>query len=262
MPVLLVGIALLGLAIGSFLNVVVYRVPTGTSLAKPASHCPWCQTPIRARHNVPVLGWLLLKGKCHDCRKPISVRYPLVELSCALLFVAIAIRIAKLHQLAALPAYLYFAAAGLALALIDVDHHRLPNKIVLPSYPILLILLGSAAILRQDWAALERFLIGGASLYLLYLLIRLISPAGMGFGDVKLAGLVGSLLGYLSWSALFVGAFAAFLIGGVAGLAVMASRHGDRKTAVPFGPFMIVGALTAVFAAGPLASGYLSLVGA
>jgi leader peptidase (prepilin peptidase)/N-methyltransferase len=261
MPVLLVAVALLGLAIGSFLNVVVYRVPAGQSLARPGSHCPSCQTSIRRRDNVPVLGWLLLKGRCHACATRISLRYPLVELSCAVLFTALALRVASLHRLSALPACLYFAAAGLALALIDVDHHRLPNRIVLPSYPILVTLLVAAALPSRDWTALQRSLIGGASLYLLYLAIRLVNPAGMGFGDVKLAGLVGCLLGYLSWPALFVGAFAAFLIGGVAGAVLITSARGTRKTHVPFGPFMVLGALTAVFAAGPLASGYLSLLG-
>jgi leader peptidase (prepilin peptidase) / N-methyltransferase len=261
-PVLLVGVALLGLAIGSFLNVVVYRVPAGLSLASPPSSCPSCQTPIRNRHNVPVLGWLMLKGRCHDCRNPISPQYPLMELTCGVLFVAVALRMAHLHRLLALPAFLYFAAAGLALSVIDVRIHRLPNKIVLPSYPILAILLVAPALIQQDWPALVRTLAGAASLYVWYLTLALIYPSGMGFGDVKLAGLVGGLLGYLSWSALLVGAFAAFAIGGIAGMAVMASRRGGRKTAIPFGPFMILGALAALFAAQPLSAGYLNLIGA
>jgi leader peptidase (prepilin peptidase)/N-methyltransferase len=262
MPVLLVAVALLGLAIGSFLNVVVYRVPAGVSLVSPPSSCPSCREPIRNRHNVPVIGWLVLKGRCHHCKTAISMRYPLIELSCAVLFVAVALRIAWLHQLTALPAFLYFAAAGLALSVIDVQLHRLPNKIVLPSYPILAILLVGAAIWTRDWSALLRALAGGTGLYSFYLALRLIHPQGMGFGDVKLAGLVGGLLAYLSWSALLVGAFAAFAIGGIVGVAVMASKRGGRKTTVPFGPFMILGALSALFAAGPLADGYLTLIGA
>jgi len=135
MPVLLVFVALLGLAIGSFLNVVIYRVPRGESLISPPSHCPSCDRPIRNRHNVPVFGWLALRGRCADCQAPISPRYPLVEAATGLVFVAFAARLYSLDLLPALPAYLYFAAIGIALAMIDFDCHRLPNAIVLPSYP-------------------------------------------------------------------------------------------------------------------------------
>ena len=135
-------VALLGLAIGSFLNVVIYRVPRGESLISPASQCPSCGAAIRARHNVPLFGWLVLRGRCADCRTPISFRYPLVELACALLFVAVTLRFDHLGLLSALPAYLYFGAIGIALALIDLDVQRLPNSIVLPSYPVIAALQG------------------------------------------------------------------------------------------------------------------------
>src|SRR5277367_6089083 len=111
---------ILGLLVGSFLNVVVYRVPAGQSIVRPSSHCPNCGNPIRNRHNVPVLSWLALRGKCADCSKSISARYPIVEALTGALFVVVTIRLANLHIVAALPAYLYFAAAGLALAAIDL----------------------------------------------------------------------------------------------------------------------------------------------
>ena len=121
MPVLLVAVALLGLAIGSFLNVVIYRVPRSCRCRRPASRCPQCEHPIRYRHNIPVLGWLILRGRCADCAAPISARYPLVELSTAVLFVAVTVRIVQLHLLAALPAFLFLAAhRGGA----DHDRHR------------------------------------------------------------------------------------------------------------------------------------------
>ncbi|HZX04955.1 prepilin peptidase, partial [Kribbella sp.] len=126
----------LGLAVGSFLNVVVYRVPRGESVVSPPSHCPRCSQPVRNRHNVPVAGWVMLRGRCADCRLPINVRYPLVELATGLLFAAVAVR---LGSVAALPAYLWFVGAGVALALIDLDVRRLPNAIVLPSYPVLAV---------------------------------------------------------------------------------------------------------------------------
>ncbi len=134
---LIVFTGLLGLLIGSFLNVVAYRVPRGESLVTPASHCPSCEHPIRPWHNVPVLGWLLLRGRCADCGTRISPRYPLVELGTGVAFAAVAARLLQLDLGSAVPAYLYFTAVGIALALIDLDCRRLPNALVLPSYPVL-----------------------------------------------------------------------------------------------------------------------------
>ncbi|WP_427896663.1 prepilin peptidase [Kribbella sp. GL6] len=250
-PAALAG--LLGLAVGSFLNVVVYRVPRGESVVRPPSHCPRCSRPVRTRHNLPVAGWLILRGRCADCGLPISVRYPLVELTTGLLFAAVAVR---LGTVAALPAYLWFVGSGVALALIDLDVRRLPNAIVLPSYPVLAVLLAGAAAWQHDWWALVRAGIGAVVLFGFYLSLVLVYPAGMGWGDVKLSGLVGGVLAFLSWQTFVVGAFAAFLLGAIVGIVVLASRRGGRKTALPFGPFMIGGVLLAVFAAAPLASWY------
>jgi leader peptidase (prepilin peptidase)/N-methyltransferase len=260
MPVLIAAIALLGLAVGSFLNVVVYRVPTGGSLIHPPSRCPCCGHPIRNRHNIPMLGWLMLRGRCADCGAGISVRYPLVELVTALLFVAITLRMASLQLLPALPAYLYFGAIGVTLTLIDIDCRRLPDVIVLPSYPVVLLLLASAAAWQHDWAALGRALVGTAALFGLYFLLAMVHPAGMGFGDVKLAGVLGAALAYLSYSALLVGAFAAFLLAALVGVVLIVSRRASRKTAIPFGPYMIAGSLLAIFFADPIAEAYLNMI--
>src|SRR4051794_36713503 len=137
MPQLMLAgiVALFGLAVGSFLNVVIHRVPRGESLIRPGSHCPQCGAAVRKRHNIPVLGWLLLRGRCADCRTPISARYPLVEAGTAALFVAVAARFGWSWQL---PAYLYLAAVAVALAFIDLDVKRLPDTIVLPSYGVAL----------------------------------------------------------------------------------------------------------------------------
>lgn len=246
MAVLLVISALLGLAVGSFLNVVAYRVPRGESLVSPPSYCPVCGHPVRARHNVPVLGWFLLGGRCADCGLPISRRYPLVELLTGALFLAIMARMAGLQLLSALPAYLYVTAAGVALALIDIDFRRLPNAIVLPSYPLIAGLLALSAWWQQDWWSLARAAIGGGALLAFYLAVALAYPAGMQFGDVKLSGILGGALAYLSWSTLLAGAFGGFLLGGLFGIALIATGRGGRKTAVPFGPFMVAAALLAV----------------
>lgn len=255
-------LAVLGLAVGSFLNVVAYRVPAGESVISPASRCPSCSSTIRNRHNVPVLGWLLLRGRCADCSAAISARYPIVEAATALLFVVLTIRISQLDLAAALPAYLYLGGAGLVLALIDLDHRRLPDAIVLPSYAVAATLLLIASAVTQDWSPLARAAVGAAAMYGGYFVIAFAYPKGMGFGDVKLAGLLGGLLGYVSWSVLVVGAAAGFVLGSVIGVTVTLVRGGNRKSAIPFGPFMIVGALLALFVAQPIASWYLHLIGA
>jgi leader peptidase (prepilin peptidase)/N-methyltransferase len=244
---------IIGLAVGSFLNVVIYRVPAGESVVSPPSKCPSCGSPIRHRHNVPVFGWLLLRGKCYDCEAPISARYPLVEAATGVLFAAITWRLLAIDMPWALAAYLYLAAAGVALAMIDIDVKRLPDKIVLPSYAIVAVLLAVAAIGGHDWWPLARAAVGAAALFAFYFAIVFAFPAGMGFGDVKLAGVLGALMGYLSWSALVVATFGAFLLGAIVGVALILTSRGGRKTAIPFGPFMIAVALITVFAGGWLA---------
>src|SRR6185295_1528344 len=164
--VMLIGIVgLLGLAVGSFLNVVIYRVPRDESLVRPGSHCPHCAAEVRNRHNIPVLGWLLLRGRCADCGSPIGARYPLVEAGTAVLFVAVA---AKFGWSWELPAYLYLAAIAVALAAIDIDVMRLPNKIVLPSYAVVPVLLLPAAVAEHSWSAALRGLAAAVLLYALY----------------------------------------------------------------------------------------------
>lgn len=251
MILLLLLVGLLGLAIGSFLNVVIHRVPIGLSVVSPPSRCPACGAAIRARHNVPVLGWLLLRGRCAGCGAWISVRYPTVELLTGVLFVLVTWRAVQLGQPAAAPALLTFTALGIALGAIDLDTRRLPNALVLPAYPVLAALLVAAAAVRDDWWAVVRVGLGAVALFGFFFALAVISPRGMGFGDVKLAGVIGLVLGYLSWSALVIGAFAGFFLGAVVGVAVIAVGAGTRKTALPFGPFMVLGALAALWLAAP-----------
>jgi leader peptidase (prepilin peptidase) / N-methyltransferase len=240
-----------GFVIGSFLNVVIHRVPRGQPVIGPPG-----ERGLRTRPNFPMVSRLVLGGTRADGTEPIGVRYVLVEAGTAVLFVAVTARLAELHLLGALPAYLYFTAIGIALSMIDIDCQRLPDRIVLPSYPAVAVLLTVAAVTTDDGNALVRAAVGGTVLFVFYFALALASPAGMGFGDVKLSGLVGAVLAYLSWSALIVGAFAGFVFGAVAGIGVIALRRGNRKTALPFGPFMLAGALTAIFAGGPLVQFY------
>ncbi len=253
---LLVLTGVLGLVVGSFLNVVAYRVPLHESLVRPPSHCTSCGAPVRPRHNVPVLGWLSLVGRCADCRATISVRYPLVEAGTGLLFAALTWRLGELGLLAALPAYLTFGAVGVALALIDLDTHRLPNVIVLPSYAVLAALLAVASAVTGDWGALVRAGLGALAMLAFFVALILAYPAGMGAGDAKLAGVLGLVLGYLSIAAVVVGVAAGFVLGAVVGVALLVAGRAGRKTAVPFGPFLIAGALFAVFAADAVAAAY------
>ena len=252
MVALLVLVGLLGLAIGSFLNVVIHRVPAGLSVVSPASRCPDCEAPIRARHNIPVAGWLLLRGRCASCDRPIPARYPPVEALTGVLFVLVTWRAVQLDQLAAVPALLVFTALGVALSGIDLDVRRLPDVLVLPAYPLLVALFAAAAGVRGDWASLGRGVLGAAVLFGCFLAMTLAYPAGMGFGDVKLSGVIGLVLGWFSWTTLALGAFAGFFLGAFIGLFVMVVSPLGRKAAVPFGPFMVAGALLALWVTDPL----------
>jgi leader peptidase (prepilin peptidase)/N-methyltransferase len=227
-------------------------------LLRPASHCPNCDRPVRPWENVPVLSWLALRGRCAGCLQRISVRYPLVEAATAALFVAITLRVGLSPEL---PAYLYLGAVSLALALIDLDVRRLPNSIVLPSYVVGVALLALPAVLgpaelAQSATAAGRALLAMAALFAFFLAIAYLYRGGMGLGDVKLAGVLGLYLGWLGWSSVLVGAFSGFLLGGLVGGILMAARRVSRKTPIPFGPFMLAGALLAVFLADPIASWY------
>lgn len=283
---LVVVAGVFGLLIGSFLNVVAYRLPAKISLLRE-SRCPHCDTKIKPWHNVPVLGWAILRGRCASCAYPISARYPLVEALTGVAFAAVTwwalaiydgllgktlpqylllptvdgvVRPGDLWALAfVVVAYLYFAAISIVLTLIDLDTHRLPNSLVLPSYLVAALLFTVAAWLTVEWTALLRAGIGMAVLYLLYALLRLVRPGGMGGGDVKLAGLIGIYLGWLGWGALAVGAFAAFLYGGVFGIVLLLLRRAGRKTAIPFGPWMILGAWTGVLAGESIGRWYVNL---
>ena len=253
-------VGLLGLVVGSFLNVVVHRVPAGRSVVRPRSACPACGHEIRARDNIPVASWLVLRGRCRDCREPVSARYPLVELGTGLLFAAVTLAFLDRELAWAVPGFLFLAAISVALAAIDLDTRRLPNAIVLPSYPVLAVLLVVASAGQGDWWALARAGIGGAALWALYFLVMMIKPGGMGFGDVKLAGLLGGALGWLGWGTLVVGAFGAFLVGGLFAIGLLATGRAGRGSAIPFGPWMLLGAWIGIFAGEPLWGAYLGIL--
>ncbi|MEA2308065.1 MAG: leader peptidase (prepilin peptidase) / N-methyltransferase [Thermoleophilaceae bacterium] len=236
-----------GLVVGSFLNVVAYRVPRGESIDTPASRCPGCDTPIKPWDNIPLLSWIFLRGRCRSCSTRISARYPLVELVTGLLFAGIVLsRGVRNDDLVVL---LPFAATLIAVADIDLEHRIVPNKILLP---MAVYGIAASAVVRTDM--LPELLIAGGAAFTFLLLAALIHPAGMGMGDVKLAGVMGLYLGASIAPALLV----AFLSGSVVGIAVML-RHGaqGRKRGVPFAPFLALGGVVALFAGTQLVHLYI-----
>lgn len=238
----------LGAIMGSFLNVVAYRLPRRESLVAPPSHCPGCGEPVKPYDNVPILSWLLLRGRCRSCGEPISVRYPLVEALTALLCVGAVLA--------------HGSAAGIALsvslvllvvpaALIDLEHRIIPNKITGPG-AVLAVALG----LALDPGGEPTRLIAGAAAGGFLLAAALAYPGGMGMGDVKFAAMMGLFLGKAVAPAILI----ALLSGTVVGIAIVARKgaRAGRKTAVPFGPFLALGALVAVYAGGPLVDVYVN----
>jgi leader peptidase (prepilin peptidase) / N-methyltransferase len=240
--------ALGGLVIGSFLNVVAYRVQAGGSLLTPGSRCPHCEHPVRPRDNVPVVSWLALHGRCRDCDAPISRRYPLVEAGTALLFVAV---VAVHHDDAAkLVLGLVLVAFLVPLSLIDLDTRLLPNRLTFPA-ALAAVVLGT---LLDPSGEPERLIacIGAGGFFLV---AALAYPRGMGMGDVKLAAVLGLFLGREAAAALFIGLLAGVVVGVVI-IARKGSKEG-RKTAVPFGPFLAFGAVVALLVGEQLVDAYV-----
>jgi leader peptidase (prepilin peptidase)/N-methyltransferase len=248
---------LLGLAVGSFLNVVIHRVPRKESVVAPRSRCPNCDAGVSPRDNVPVVSWLLLRGRCRACGMRISSRYPLVEVATAALFVAGALRFGASWEL---PAYLVLFASLLAISAIDLELYIIPNRIVYPTIAMALPLLALAAALQHEWGALWHALIGGAGAWTVLFVAHVASGGrGMGFGDVRLAFILGLFLGWLDpypYGHVFLGLFLGFALGSVVGLALMALRLRSRKDQIPFGPFLAGGTVLAIFIGSPVLTAY------
>lgn len=223
-----------------------------------------------------MLSWLILRARCRSCGNPISPRYPLVELATGISLAGVTVLV--LHgtisvdpaaeraawwpaTLLTALAFLYLAAITIALILIDIEHHRLPNAIVLPSYLVGAALLVAASLTAGDYEAILRAGIGMAALFGGYLAVALIRPGGMGLGDVKLAGVLGLYLAWCGWGQFAVGVFAAFLLGGLYAIALLLARRADRKTAVPFGPWMMIGAWVGIGLGAHIWVGYLASFG-
>lgn len=242
--VILAGLA--GLVIGSFLNVVAYRLPRKESVASPGSRCPSCGEPVRPYDNVPVLSWLLLRGRCRHCGAPISWHYPAVELTTGVLYAAV---VAARDDAAGIALGLILVTALVPIVVIDLEHRLIPNLITGPA-----AIAAVLAAVALDLDGLPELLIAAAIAGGFFLLAAMAYPRGMGMGDVKLAGLLGLCLGRAVAPALMIALVSGVLVGGVV-MARLGARAG-RKTAVPFGPFLALGGAVALFAGDALVDWY------
>lgn len=232
---LLAILFVLGAVIGSFLNVVIYRLPRQQSLATPGSHCPRCERPVKWYDNIPLISYALLRGQCRNCGQPITMRYPAVELLTAVLWTLAGVEFGMTWSL--LPALLFLSSL-VAIFYIDLDHYIILNVIVLP---VAVIGLGANIAISPDrWL---EYLAAGLMSATFFFIVAVLKPGGMGMGDVKLAGMLGFFLGRAVLTGLFLG----FLIGAVTGVALMAAGIKGRKSRIPFGPFLAIGAVIALF---------------
>lgn len=246
----------LGLVFGSFLTVAIHRVPSGESLVAPRSRCPSCGNQIRSIDNVPVLSWLLLRGRCRACRARISLIYPATELASAALFAAVALRFENPWTDVLVAPFLGLLAA---LTVIDARHQILPNRLIYPA-----LLLAGGYVVVADLATGSLHAVDAGIGLLAYggglLVVALLAPRGMGMGDVKLAGLIGLVLGGVDLAFVAVAAAAGILAGGLVSIGALVAGVG-RKARLPFGPWMALGAAVAAFAGRDLVDAYVRLIG-
>ena len=252
--ILWIPLALLGLAVGSFVNVVAYRVPLDRSVVSPASACPHCDHALAWRDNIPLISWFILRRRCRHCNAAISSRYPIVEAATAALFAAAAVVIGAEWVL---PAYIWFVGVTVVLSLTDLDHKLIPNRILFPSSIVGTILLGIGAVLDGHVAAFGRALLGAVAYFAMLFILALIARGGFGYGDVKLSWFLGLFAAYLGWAELLVAAFMPFAVGGVVSILLLITRIKGRKDYIPFGPYMVIGAYLAIAYGDQIADWYL-----
>ena len=246
--------AVLGLIFGSFATVVAHRVPRDESIVTGRSRCPSCQTQIAWFENIPVFSYLFLRGKCRHCGARISPRYLFIELACGALFAALVWRFGVSFGTGVYAAFFWTLVV---LTAIDLEHKLLPNKIVFPAFIFGWLGLGTTAAIEGDLSPLVGAAVGAAVFGGFLFTVAFIAPAGMGFGDVKLAFVLGTFLGFAGGIGYtLTGMFLSFMLGGVLGIALLL-RGRNRKSEVPFGPFLAAGTVLAIFVAESLLDWYL-----
>lgn len=234
---------LFGLAVGSFDNVAIYRIPEGKSLWGPRSFCPNCGGTIAWYDNIPLLSYFILRRRCRNCGEHISWRYPLVELASGLLFFAVFAKVGFQWTAELLP-YLFMVTVLLIVSAIDLQRQIIPNRVMYPAIPLALGAMGIVALVRGDYHIITDSLIGMAAIAVPWALLAMVFPRGFGMGDAKLAAFTGAILG---WRAELVGFFIGIALGAVIGVVLMAAGKKGRKSRIPFGPFLAAGALAALF---------------
>jgi leader peptidase (prepilin peptidase) / N-methyltransferase len=244
-----------GLVVGGYLTVVIDRVPEATTITgslrelrpAPAGRCPRCAVRLRAADLVPLASWAAARGRCRSCGRSFGGWHPAAEILTALVFALVGLRFGASPVL---PAFCWLAAVAVALSFIDVAHRRLPDVLTLPSYPVAVVALAAATPFVPDGARhLAQAAIGLAGALAFYLVLALVYPAGIGWGDVKLSGLLGLYLGWVGVGALVIGLAAGFVLAAVAGVALLATGRATRKSQIAFGPFMLAGALAVIIVA-------------
>jgi leader peptidase (prepilin peptidase)/N-methyltransferase len=234
---MMIAVACFGLIIGSFLNVCIHRLPRGESLVWPASRCPRCRAAVKPYDNIPVVSYLMLRGRCRACGNAITIRYPLIELLTMSVFVVAYL----LYPPALMVQRVLFACAMIVLFFVDLEHHRLPNEVTLPGIVVGFVF---SFFMPPGWmSSLIGIAVGGGFLWLigtLWVLIR--HEEGMGFGDVKMLAMIGAFLG---WELMLATLFVSTVIGSVIGVGLIAAKRGSLKTALPFGCFLAIGAMLA-----------------
>ncbi|CAB5041075.1 MAG: prepilin peptidase [Actinobacteria bacterium] len=253
-------VGIFGLAVGSFLNVAISRVPDARSIIRPRPACSKCTEPIAWVDMIPIISWMMLRGQCRNCHQTISARYPLVELANAFSWVVLSwwcLGTSNEHLLTLLPLLLALSSFTIVLTLIDIEHHRLPDAIVIWMYPTAVAGLTYAGVVGGQSQVSQSLLMACVWLIAIGGVWLVTSGRGMGFGDVKLAPVLGLVLGWVGWSAGFVGLLGAWILGGCAGIALMALGKARRGTALAFGPFLFAGFWAGLFFGESLAAWYL-----
>ena len=245
-----------GLVIGSFIGVVVDRLPRQESIVSPPSHCVACSAPVRAYDNIPVVSYVVLRGRCRACGARIPPRDALLELGIGILFVLLAWRLTSAW---ALPAYCVLAAAVVGISAIDVEHMRIPSTLVYSTAVLGAPLLVLASAGTHRWSALLGALIGGAVAFAAFFTLFFAVPKGIGFGDVRLAGLCGGFLGWMGYREVIVGFLISFIVAGVPAAVLLAMHKVNRRTQIPFGPFLAAGTVITVLFAAPVIHAWASL---
>ena len=257
MPAAVEAVAgVVGLAIGSFVGVITDRLPRSESIVSPPSHCVACSAPIRAYDNIPVVSYLVLRGRCRDCGAQIPPRDAILELVTAILFVLVAWRVTSVWEV---PAYCLLSASLVAISAIDIEHMRIPSAIVYTTAALGAPLLVLASAGTHRWSALLSALVGGAAAFAAFFALFIAVPKGIGFGDLRLAGLCGAFLGWIGYREVIAGFLLSFILAGVPAIVLLAMRKVERRTRIPFGPFLAAGTIVTVLFSGPIVHAWARL---